>query len=185
MKENYFSAKILSVLFLLTLFFHLPAEAQDNQTSVTYNNEKLYHLLLAQHGFGWGQNLQPPVVSIEACAAVENTDPNSPGPPRCIGRGGLGGNGFWRHETWILVHFKRLTPGEHRLYKFYQGRTREGQVKNFKKEEQLFKNNLTGWWLWFRSPIMVGEHCAPCWVTLNLDGPTNLVGGIEYSGSFE
>lgn len=170
-------------LLATALLFYLPVNAQDMQMSV-YHDAKPVQLLLAQYGAGSGQNIQPPVVSIEACGDIGNKSQNTPGPPQCIGRGGMGRNGFWNYAPWILVHFRGLTIGEHRLYKWYQGTTREGGVKNFKKETQFFKNSMTGWWLWFQSPIKVGVHCAPCWATFSLDGPNNLVGGIEYSGSF-
>ena len=181
MKENNLSAKILYLLFLLTFVFYLPAEAQDKQTSETYSDEKLYQLLLAQHGFGWGNNLQPPVVTIEACANLENDSSNSPGAPRCLGRGGAG----WNSAPMILVHYRGLTMGEHTLYIYPQGVNREGRTQNFKLRKLRFNNNMTGWWQWFQSPIIVGRHCSKCWLTLCLDGPKNLVGGIEFSGSFE
>lgn len=175
--------KILFILLASVTLFSLSANAQDIQMLV-YQGVRPVQFILAQGGAGWGQNLQPPVVSIEACGNIGNKSTNNPRPPQCIGRGGMGKNGFWNYAPWILIHFKGLTIGEHRLYKWYQGTTREGKVKNFKKETQIFSNNTNGWWLWFQSPIKVGKHCAPCWATFSLDGPNNLVGGIEYSGSF-
>ena len=153
--------KVLIFLCLLT-FIYLPLEAQECKFPAPELGERGGLPLLAQHGFGWGKNLQPPVVSIEACAGIENTAQSSPGPPRCVGRGGVGRNGFWRHPTWILIHFRGLTIGEHRLYKWYQGINRQGQTVNFRKEEHRFKNAMTGWWLWFQSPITVGVDCSTC-----------------------
>lgn len=181
MKTNISFGRIVFLLLLSAFIFNLSAYAQDRQISVSDRGQKSDHVILAQHGYGWGNNLQPPVVSIESCANLENISPNSPGPPRCLGRGGPG----WGAAPMILVHFRGLTMGEHTLHIYPQGVNREGKTQNFKKRELRFSNNTTGYWQWFQSPIIVGKHCSTCWLTLCLDGPNNLVGGIEFSGSFE
>jgi hypothetical protein len=134
-------------------------------------------------GPGYGLSLHPVVASIEACSYLENTNLNSPGPPRCMGRGG-GRNGFWGQAPWILIHFQGLSTGSHKLQLRMKGRNRQGVYTNLGSRDYTFTNREQSWYLWLRSPHVVGKDYAPLYFTFRLDHAGS-VGKIELTGSFE
>ena len=134
---------------------------------------------------GYGYSYTPPVVSIESCSDIANKNPNSPGPPQCMGRGG-GRNGFWGQAPWILIHFKPLAIGSHKLRVLLSGKNRQGGYTNLGSHDFTFTNREVSSYYWFRSPYKVGQDYVPLYFSFMLDPPHyGHVGVIELHGSYE
>ncbi|WP_408648013.1 RICIN domain-containing protein [Thiocapsa bogorovii] len=128
-----------------------------------------------------GVGLSPPVWSIETCSEIGNMEGEKP--YTCKGPGG-GRAGFWGRKPEILVRFRGLLAGEHKIeVRFADVSSEVERDLSALNRSWAFENSRLAWAIPFTSPAAVGEVCQECRVTILLDGLE--CGHVNYSGSMD
>jgi hypothetical protein len=141
--------------------------------------------IVSASAWAQGENLHPPVWSIQACNQIGNITGDLP--VKCIGEGG-GKNGFWGRRPEILVRFRGLPVGNHTLKTRYYAYDNSRFKWAGNKYDQImsFRNNQPNWAFWFSAVAEPGEinfGTTPYKVEIYLDGRWH--GDVVYEGSPE